>query len=170
MRVPEVLWVRSEIRGRERRTHGGFQDAKQEEDPSVGAKARGGRAPKDPKIRGASLEGLEDGSRGNRGSSARRKGSALDPPGQPPGVRALYLDELDGQRALAHAAAAHDHQLVGLAGWGVPRSRPPAPGPPPPGPGRRPAAHVATAAAAAWSAEGVWGEPGGAEGRDRGLN
>lgn len=56
------------------------------------------------------------------------------------------LDELDGQRALAHAAAAHDHQLVCLAGWGVPGSRPPAPGPPPPCPGRRPAAHVAAAA------------------------
>lgn len=80
-------------------------------------------------------------------------------PGAPPRVRAHYLDELDGQRALAHAAAAHDHQLVCLAGWGVPGSRPPAPGPPPPCPGRRPAAHVATAAAAAATA---WGEPGGA--------
>lgn len=59
------------------------------------------------------------------------------------------LDELDGQRALAHAAAAYDHQLVSLAGRGVPGSRPPAPGPPPPSPGRRPAAHVAAAASAA---------------------
>lgn len=69
-------------------------------------------------------------------------------------MRAHYLDELDGQRALAHAAAAHDHQLVSLAGRGVPGSRPPAPGPPPPSPGRRPAAHVATAAAAVATA---WG-------------
>lgn len=75
-------------------------------------------------------------------------------PGAPPRLRAHYLDELDGQRTLAHAAAAHDHQLVCLAGWGVPGSRPPAPGPPPPGPGRRPAAHVATAAAAAATACG----------------
>lgn len=81
-------------------------------------------------------------------------------PGAPPGVKVHYLDELDGQRALAHAAAAHDHQLVCLAGWGVPGSRPPAPGPPPPCPGRRPAAHVAAAAAAtAW---GGGGGPGGA--------
>lgn len=84
------------------------------------------------------------------------KGYVLDPGGTPR-VRAHYLDELDGQRTLAHAAAAHDHQLVCLAGWGVPRSRPPAPGPPPPRPGRRPAAHVATAAAAAATA---WGGAG----------
>lgn len=74
--------------------------------------------------------------------------------GTPSPERAHYLDELDGQRALAHAAAAHDHQLVSLAGRGVPGSRPPAPGPPPSSPGRRPAAHVATAAAAAATA---WG-------------
>jgi hypothetical protein len=74
--------------------------------------------------------------------------------GTPSQARAHYLDELDGQRALANAAAAHDHQLVCLAGRGVPGSRPPAPGPPPPSPGRRPAAHVATAAAASATAFG----------------
>lgn len=85
------------------------------------------------------------------------QGSGLGP-GTPSRVRALYLDELDGQCALAHAAAAHDHQLVCLAGRGVPGSRPPAPGPPPPSPGRRPAAaHVATAAAASATA---WGGTG----------
>jgi hypothetical protein len=66
--------------------------------------------------------------------------------GTPSQARAHYLDELDGQRALANAAAAHDHQLVCLAGRGVPGSRP--------SPGRRPAAHVATAAAASATAFG----------------
>lgn len=83
-------------------------------------------------------------------------------PGTPSRVRAHYLDELDGQRALAHAAAAHDHQLVCLAGRGVPGPRSPAPGPPPPCPGRRPAAHVATAAAAfATACGGAGRDPGG---------
>lgn len=84
--------------------------------------------------------------------------------GTPSPVRAHYLDELDGQCALAHAAAAHDHQLVCLAGRRVPGPRPPAPGPPPPCPGRRPAAHVAAAAAAAAASGRVGGagrEPGG---------